>query len=181
MFGITRWTTRAAAFVAVLVLVALGPLALAPAGSSATAASTAECLDSVEQAFLIKINNYRASKGLGKLTATRSLNTAAYKHSLDMAKNRFFSHTGSNGSTPWQRMAAAGYNYNTPKAENIAAGQNTAEQVFNSWMNSSGHNKNMLNPSFKAIGIGRVTLSGTPYKYYWTTDFGGVLDAKPVC
>jgi uncharacterized protein YkwD len=65
--------------------------------------------------------------------------------------------------------------------ENIAAGFSTAQDVFNAWKNSPGHNANMLDPSFKAIGIGLATVSGSSYTYYWTTDFGGVVDAAPTC
>jgi uncharacterized protein YkwD len=163
----------------VLLAVTTGAVAIAPAATDA--ANAANWLNAQEAAFLNRINTYRASKGRGKLVATRSLNAASYKHSLDMGRNEFFSHTGSNGSSPWQRMAAEGYTFNTAKAENIAAGYGTAQAVFNGWKNSSGHNKNMLNPNYKAIGIGRATVSGSPYTTYWTTDFGGVIDAKPVC
>ena len=58
-----------------------------------------------------------------------------------------------------------------------AAGYSAAQAVFNGWKASSGHNKNMLNPNFKVIGIGFATVSTAPYKYYWTTDFGGKVDA----
>jgi uncharacterized protein (TIGR03437 family) len=34
----------------------------------------------------------------------------------------------------------------------------------------------MLHPEFKAVGIGRVANPGAYYRYYWTTDFGGVVD-----
>jgi uncharacterized protein YkwD len=34
----------------------------------------------------------------------------------------------------------------------------------------------MLNPSFNAIGIGYVSDG-----HYWTTDFGGFVDAPPGC
>ena len=46
---------------------------------------------------------------------------AARCHSVDMAENDFFSHTGSDGSNFSQRMRDAGYT-GSPRAENIAAG-----------------------------------------------------------
>ena len=46
-----------------------------------------------------------ASLSLG----TVSLTQAAAVHSQDMVTNNFFSHTGSNGSTPWDRIKAAGH------------------------------------------------------------------------
>src|SRR5207237_4106923 len=138
-------------------------VAYASRASAATSSTVANCLDTQEQAFLTDINNYRASKGLKKLVATRSLNAASYYHSLDMGVHKYFSHTGSDGSTPWARMAAQGYSYSTYKGENIAAGYSTAGAGFNGWKASPGHNANRLNPNFKPIGIGRAGVSGSPY------------------
>ena len=77
-----------------------------------------------------------------------------------MGANNYFSHTDSLGRDPFQRMAAFGYNYNTWKGENLAAGADTAQGAFNLWKNSPGHNANMLNANFKVIGIARVYSAG---------------------
>jgi uncharacterized protein YkwD len=53
--------------------------------------------------------------------------------------------------------------------ENIAAGQKTAEEVMDGWMNSEGHRANILNPDFTHIGIGYV--QGGDYGTYWTQLF----------
>jgi uncharacterized protein YkwD len=144
-------------------------------------ANEAACLNAEEAAFLADINAYRKSKGLGALVATKSLNTASYKHSLDMGINNYFSHTSLNGATFSQRMTAEGYGYATVKGENIAAGYSTHTAVFNAWKASAGHNANMLNPNYKAIGIGLAIVPGSKYTSYWTTDFGGVVDAAAAC
>ena len=73
-------------------------------------------------------------------------------------------------------MAASGYSYNTNKGENIAAGQSTAALVMGAWKASPGHDANMLSAAYKVIGVSFYTLSGSPYTYYWTTDFGGYVD-----
>jgi uncharacterized protein YkwD len=73
-------------------------------------------------------------------------------------------------------MEDAGYDYNTAKAENIAYGYSSAQSVFDGCKNSPGHNANMLNPSFKVIGIGYAGDA-----HYWTTDFGGYVDTPPGC
>lgn len=52
--------------------------------------------------------------------------------------------------------------------ENIAAGQKTAENVMNSWMNSTGHRSNILSSQFTRIGIGAVIIDG---QYYWVQCF----------
>ena len=148
----------------------------------------ATCLNTQEKQFLTLINNYRASKGMKALRASKSLNIASFTHSKDMATRRYFSHTtksplpvGQSGSSFTNRMSDAGYTYSTYKGENIAAGQSTAQAVFNAWKASSGHNANMLNAKYTVIGIGLATVSGSPYTNYWTTDFGGYADAASTC
>ena len=103
------------------------------------------------------------------LTLNTKLRCASRKHSKDMVVNNFFSHTGSNGSTPWARIQAAGYVY-TNAAENIAAGQTTALAVVNGWMASTGHCNNIMNGVLKEVGVGYYP--GSTYGHYWTQDFG---------
>ncbi|MBL9021985.1 MAG: CAP domain-containing protein [Myxococcales bacterium] len=139
-------------------------------------------LDAEEQAFLGIINTYRAQNGLGALAACTSLNRAAQGHSEDMRDNNYFSHTGLNGSTPWDRSCDACYELGcgpqTAMAENIAAGNSGAQATFDQWKNSPGHNANMLGSSFTMIGIGRAT-GGGQYGSYWTNVFGGATE--PSC
>ncbi|MDI1443824.1 CAP domain-containing protein [Polyangium sp. 6x1] len=104
------------------------------------------------------------------LTLDERLRCAARKHSKDMGVKNFFSHTGSNGSTPWQRIKSAGYTY-TNAAENIAAGYSTPSAVVSGWMSSTGHCKNIMNAKLKQIGIGYY-VGTIGYKKYWTQDFG---------
>jgi uncharacterized protein YkwD len=105
------------------------------------------------------------------LSVDSRLRCAARKHSKDMALNNFFSHTGSNGSTPWQRITWAGYTYSYA-GENIAAGYSTPSAVVTSWMNSSGHCNNIMSPNFKHLGVGYYYNSSSTYGHYWTQDFG---------
>jgi uncharacterized protein YkwD len=77
------------------------------------------------------------------------------------------SHTGSDGSSPFDRIRRYGYNYRRA-AENVAAGYSSAQDVMRGWMNSSGHRANILNPRYRDIGIGDA--SGN--KRYWTETFG---------
>jgi len=55
--------------------------------------------------------------------------------------------------------------------ENVAQGQTSADQVFNSWMNSPGHKKNILNRSFTEYGGGRAQL-------FWTQVFAAPVFGK---
>ena len=90
-----------------------------------------------------------------------------------MACNDFFSHYGSDGSSPFDRMAWSGFSY-TAAAENIYAGggsYNSPQQAFNGWMNSPGHRTNMLNPTYTHIGVGYIFSSGSTYGGYYTANF----------
>ncbi len=115
------------------------------------------------------VNAERAKYSLGKLTLDTKLNAVALAHSEDMAKNKYFSHTNLKGQSPFDRMKSAGISYRTA-AENIAVGQKSPEQVVQSWMNSEGHRKNILNGSFNKMGLGYVKAQGG-YGTYWTQVF----------
>ena len=112
------------------------------------------------------VNWERASAGCGPLTLDSRLSAAAYAHSRDMADNNYFSHTGRNGSQPWDRARAAGYD-GSSYGENIAAGYASAETVMNGWMNSSGHRANILRCGYEHMGLG-FEASGN----HWTQLFG---------
>ncbi|MEU9309746.1 sigma-70 family RNA polymerase sigma factor [Streptomyces sp. NPDC048256] len=117
------------------------------------------------------VNEERATAGCGPLTDDSLLRDAAQGHSDDMAARDFFDHTNPDGADPGQRITAAGYRWST-YGENIAKGQQTAASVMTSWMNSEGHRANILNCSFKNIGIGIHDGAGGPW---WTQNFGAKL------
>ncbi|WP_371525931.1 sigma-70 family RNA polymerase sigma factor [Streptomyces sp. NBC_01283] len=114
------------------------------------------------------VNAERAKSGCGPLTLNSKLGNAAQGHSDDMAERDFFDHTNPDGEDPGDRVTAAGYKWTT-YGENIAAGQRSPSAVMDSWMNSSGHRANILNCSFKEIGVGYRQGSGGPW---WTQNFG---------
>ncbi len=125
-----------------------------------------------EQQVLALVNQQRAAAGCGALRSDSRLAAAARGHSQDMAVHDYFSHTGLDGSTFVDRIAAAGYPRRDAAAENIAAGYPTASAVMAGWMGSPGHRANILNCGYKAIGIGLAhAANGTAY---WTQDFGRV-------
>jgi hypothetical protein len=127
------------------------------------------------------INDYRSKNGLGALTISLTLGAAAEFHSVDMAKNNYFSHTLYDGTTWKTNIANHGYPTNSYRAENIAAGYESAIKTFEQWRTSSGHNANMLSSRFNAIGIGRAYSSNSHWGYYWTTTFGSVVDTSYSC
>ncbi|MCK5242838.1 CAP domain-containing protein [bacterium] len=134
--------------------------------------------DQESDRFLVRINKYRKQKGLKPLTVDNKLQPAAQWLSEDMAAKNYLGHRDSMGRDPFKRIAAFGYNYNTYKAENVAAGQETAAEVFKSWQESKTHNTNMLNPYFTVIGIGFTYSKKSRYGWYWATTFGGQKSKK---
>lgn len=125
-----------------------------------------------EEKLLGLINDFRALNGQPALSRNSKLDTAALNHSQDMANRGYSSHNSPEGSTPDQRIVAAGYSYSW-WGENIyksAPGDASAQAAFTFWVNSSGHRTNMLSSNFTQIGIGRATA--VDGRTYWTNTFG---------
>jgi uncharacterized protein YkwD len=96
-------------------------------------------------------NAERAKYNLPPLEVDKELMKTAREHCSWMTLNRIFSHT------------------RRPVAENIAMGQSNSNEVVRSWMNSSGHRANILNPNNRKIGVSAYrTESGT---IYWCQQF----------
>lgn len=124
-----------------------------------------------EQEVLKLTNEFRQENGLKPLVIDWNLDKAADLHSKDMAEKDYFSHTGQDGSRPWQRAQREGYETRFV-GENIAAGYRTAEDVVDGWINSPGHRANMLNKDYNEIGIGYFKEANDRYGTYWTQKFG---------
>jgi uncharacterized protein YkwD len=143
---------------------------LAPAPSWAQTPSAADLTRLADQVFVL-VNQERANAGLAPYTRAPELDAAARRHAQNMAVTENFSHTGTDGSSAFDRIRAAGYNW-TKAGENIAAGQDTAADVMTSWMDSPGHKANILNVDYKEIGISVVFQAGSEFGLYWTQTFG---------
>ena len=122
---------------------------------------------SYENEVIRLVNEQRAQHGLAALSANWELSRVARYKSQDMVDNRYFSHTSPTYGSPFQMMKAFGISYRTA-GENIAYGQRTPQAVVTAWMNSSGHRANILNASYKQIGVGYVANG-----HYWTQMFIG--------
>lgn len=176
-FGVRR-VVVGTALIALLITVAY----LLPFSTESGQADTA--YDAEELEFLALINEYRAENGLGKLVLSDDLTVAAERHNEDMGEFGFFAHDTaqssyySPGSEPWDRMSAEGYDYNAFKGENLAAGYETAEEAIAAWKESPSHNSAMLDGNYRVMGISRLEVEGSPFGWYWTTDFGSFVDAS---
>ncbi|OAN73046.1 hypothetical protein A8B78_19200 [Jannaschia sp. EhC01] len=103
-----------------------------------------------------RLSTLRAGQGLARpLGHSAALQAAAQAHVDDMAQSGNLSHTGSNGSTLASRLRASGYSA-CFAAENIAAGQANTAEVFEDWMGSSGHRRNIVAAEATQFGFARA-------------------------
>ena len=149
--------------------------------------ASSQALSPDEQTILNAVNAARAVPrdcdsthhygAAAPLTVNAELSSAALAHSQDMYKNGYIEaapHSGSDGSSPQQRIEAAGYRNWTSTGENVAAGYTVGggADVVEAWLKSPGHCENIMNPKFREIGISYVSLRGARYNGFFTQDFG---------
>ncbi|GAA3117895.1 CAP domain-containing protein [Streptomyces echinatus] len=155
---------NAAIAVAALGMVGIATAAMASQETSQAAAAAPSSTSPTAKVVAL-VNKERAKAGCRALKVNAKLTKAAQNHSKDQSVHHRMSHTGSDGSNPGQRITRAGYRWRG-YGENVAYGYGTPAKVMNGWMHSPGHKANILNCSFKEIGVG---VSGT--SHYWTQDF----------
>lgn len=153
------------------------PLVLPATGLVALTAQTSCGLPGFKDALLEQINAARASArtcgaanmpAVGALAWNDWLFSAAARHSDDMARHDYFSHTGRDGRSPGQRVSAEGYAWSVA-GENIAAGQASVNAVMTAWLASPGHCENLMRPAYTEVGVACVVApSGSTYSRYWT-------------
>ena len=116
-------------------------------------------------------NAERRKHGLTSLVWNDALADAARGHSLDLAKSNTFSHTGSDGSSPEQRLHRTGTAIRF-LGENISGGRNSPEAAINDWMTSAGHRANILSRDAAYLGVGTAYIAASRFKFYITQMFG---------
>lgn len=132
-----------------------------------TAAGGPEVFPELELEVVRLVNAQRVKRGCRPLRVDHRLVKSARAHSAEMAASRHFDHTSPDGSTAWDRMAAAGYT--DSGAETIARGYRTAEEVVQGWMADRRDRATLLNCRLVATGVGVNMGAGGPW---WTEDFG---------
>ena len=105
------------------------------------------------------------------LTLAPALTRAARAHSRDMALHRFFSHTGSDGSNPGERVTRAGYRW-SEVGENIETRAATPREAVAAWLRSPPHCANIMTAGFRQLGVGFAINRDSNAVIYWTEDFG---------
>jgi uncharacterized protein YkwD len=119
---------------------------------------------------LALVNGARATRGLPGLEWDATMAAVARAHATDMMKRANVSHSGSDGSTPAERMRQAGVKFQYG-SENIWTYWGQAPEQGPSTMHAAmmaekfapgvwNHIGNILYPGYKRIGIGIVVASG---------------------
>jgi uncharacterized protein YkwD len=154
------------------------PAAACP-GQNAEPAKTS--MRQVALATRCLINAERRTRGLRILRSSGRLSKAARRHSRDMGRRHYFSHTSPDGTTFPERIRRTGYLRAANDwlvGENLAWGtraRGSARQIVRMWMTSPSHRGVLLTPSFRDVGLGvewgvpdRQLAGGATY----TVDFG---------
>lgn len=154
-----RYFPRAAILLAFMALAACQtgdwwPREAASSGASASAA--------------VHLRQIRTGAGLPPLAPDSTLERAAARQAVHMARSGRMEHTTGPGLDFAARMKRDGVA--APAAENLAHGRMEPERLFSMWMASSGHRANMLDPRFSRYGL--AYASDGDGRRYWALVLG---------
>lgn len=154
----TRPYRPAAAF-ALLGLLAVGGCQNVGGGSAGVGASASGAM------YLTSI---RTDHGLPPLSPDRKLEKAAAQQAGYMARASSMNHR-----TGWRKDFATRMKENGVEgaaAENVAHGAMSTEKLFQMWMDSQGHRRNMLDPRFTHYGL--ASAEDGQGRKYWALVLG---------
>ena len=127
-----------------------------------------------EREMLELINAERRKQGMQELVFDENLARAARYHAFDMGSQGYFTHKSQDRNNDKLKEVAgtftrirAFYSDSFVNSENIAGGNESAEQTYMQWYNSKGHYDNMFNASSAKVGIGVCYIPESEYGYYW--------------
>jgi uncharacterized protein YkwD len=135
------------------------PLLAACAGDVLETSSMSASVSEAQRAARL-ISQYRSTHGLSPVTVDARLNRAAEHQARAVAATGILSH-----GEFTSRMAA--YGIKGYRAENLAAGSDSVDDVIARWKASPGHNQNMLLPQVVRVGLARVDTPGSGWGRYW--------------
>lgn len=127
---------------------------------TSTAALTGKFHYDEAKKVLTLVNDYRVQNGLNELTWDTNLEQASKIRAAEASI--CWAHTRPDG-TQWYTVS------NYVKGENLAKGYDTAEGVFNAWLESPTHKENILWPKFDTM---YVSYFETTNGWFWSLEFG---------
>lgn len=116
------------------------------------------------------VNALRTANGLTPVQLDSSLNAAALTHSNDMARQARPWHFGSDGSSPVERVARAGYTKRL-LGENISESYETETETLAAWMEEADTRDVIMDPAAEDIGF--AYHQDSTGKVWWTLVMGG--------
>ncbi len=120
--------------------------------------------------MLDSVNALRSAAGLQQVQMNAQLNAAAATHSRDMSVQNRPWHFGSDGSSPLDRVARAGYP-GTMVGEVISETYETELETLAAWMDEPGTRQVIMDRS--AINMGFAWYQESSGKLWWTLVMGG--------
>lgn len=128
-------------------------------------------LDFIAKVFEL-VNIERESRGLTAYQHLDVLDTIASIRAWELTVDYRPNHIRPNGESCTSAFNENGIIYGA-WGENIAAGQETPEEVVQAWLDSPGHCAAMLSADYTHMGVGfYLEENGSDgYKYYWTQEF----------
>jgi len=132
----------------------------------------------------VLVNQARLDEGLASYGFSTLLTAAAQRHADDLAAHQIWSHTGSDGSTPQQRIAEAGYaawTWNSGElvaSENFWTGHGTIEDAIAFFLEDPPHRGNILSTVYREIGIG--VAADDAGRNYYVLDFSARPNVLPI-
>ena len=130
--------------------------------SKPTASDTTE--NNYAEEVLRLVNEEREKAGVSPLKLDSELTKAAQSRAMELKE--VFSHTRPNGENFRSILDEMGIE-SSYAGENIMSGTvKTSEGVVSIWMGSEGHKKNILNPNYNYLGVGRISGSDSSHAYW---------------
>lgn len=130
--------------------------------------------DAISAALLAEINAARRDHGRTPLISQPSLTAEVRLFAAEIAARGQPTHQGSDGSWPWDRAERAGYPSGNV-GECVAAGQISAAQVVQDWMDDPPHQAEVLGDWQH---FGGAVARGQPWGLYWVGDFGSLIQTQ---
>jgi uncharacterized protein YkwD len=138
----------------------------APATTGAPTLIAANFNSGYEDRVVQLVNNERRKGRCEPVRMNGQLRNAARMHSADMAARDFNDSVGSDGSTPADRAAQAGYG---ALAGELTAKGGDAGDVVKRWLHDDNKREVLVDCAVRSIGVGAAMRGRTAY---WTVDTG---------
>lgn len=119
--------------------------------------------------FLDGVNALRAASGSQQIGLSAELNAAAATHSQDMSLQNRPWHFGSDGSSPLDRVARAGFSGQL-LGENISESYESELETLAAWMTQEDTRRVLLDP--RATDLGIAWFQEPSGKIWWTVILG---------